>query len=99
MPILNSEIRSYNIIFTGKKERLIQSLQENNLTQYIFLNDLLMVLYVEANFNENIFNNINQIVWWERSYAMSSLINITNNLLQGVPVRQATDIVWKEEEL
>ena len=58
MPILNSEIRSYNIIFTGKKERLIQSLQENNLTQYIFLNDLLMVLYVEANFNENIFNNI-----------------------------------------
>ena len=59
MPILNSEIRSYNIIFTGKKERLIQSLQENNLTQYIFLNDLLMVLYVEANFNENIFNNIN----------------------------------------
>ncbi len=47
MPILNSEIRSYNIIFTGKKERLIQSLQENNLTQYIFLNDLLMVLYVE----------------------------------------------------
>lgn len=69
MPILNSEIRSYNIIFTGKKERLIQSLQENNLTQYIFLNDLLMVLYVEANFNENIFNNINQIVWWERSYA------------------------------
>ena len=61
MPILNSEIRSYNIIFTGKKERLIQSLQENNLTQYIFLNDLLMVLYVEANFNENIFNNINQI--------------------------------------
>ena len=36
MPILNSEIRSYNIIFTGKKERLIQSLQENNLSQYIF---------------------------------------------------------------
>ena len=33
MPILNSEIRSYNIIFTRKKERLIQSLQENNLTQ------------------------------------------------------------------
>ena len=44
MPILNSEIRSYNIIFTGKKERLIQSLQENNLTQYIFLNDLLIIL-------------------------------------------------------
>ena len=99
MPILNSEIRSYNIIFTGKKERLIQSLQENNLTQYIFLNDLLMVLYVEANFNENIFNNINQIVWWERSCAMSSLINITNNLLQGVPVRQATDMAYMGNNL
>ena len=99
MPILNSEIRSYNIIFTGKKERLIQSLQENNLTQYIFLNDLLMVLYVESNFNENIFNNINQIVWWERSYAMSSLINITNNLLQGVPVRQATDMAYMGNNL
>lgn len=92
MPILNSEIRSYNIIFTGRKEILIQSLQENNLNQYIFLNDLLMVLYVEANFNENIFNNISQIVWWERAYAMSSLINITNNLSQGVSVRQATDM-------
>ena len=92
MPILNSEIRSYNIIFTGRKESLIQSLQENNLNQYIFLNDLLMALYVEANFNENIFNNISQIVWWERAYAMSSLINITNNLSQGVSVRQATDM-------
>ena len=92
MPILNSEIRSYNIIFTGRKETLIQSLQENNLTQYIFLNDLLMALYVEPYFNENIFNNISQIVWWERSYAMSSLINITNNLSQGVSVRQATDM-------
>ena len=92
MPILNSEIRSYNIIFTGRKETLIQSLQENNLTQYIFLNDLLMALYVEPYFNENIFNNISQIVWWEKSYAMSSLINITNNLSQGVSVRQATDM-------
>ena len=92
MPILNSEIRSYNIIFTGRKETLIQSLQENNLTQYIFLNDLLMALYVEPYFNENIFNNISQIVWWEKSYAMSSLINTTNNLSQGVSVRQATDM-------
>ena len=92
MPILDSEIRSYNIIFTGRKETLIQSLQENNLTQYIFLNDLLMALYVEPYFNENIFNNISQIVWWEKSYAMSSLINITNNLSQGVSVRQATDM-------
>lgn len=52
MPILNSEIRSYNIIFTGRKETLIQSLQENNLTQYIFLNDLLMALYVEPYFRK-----------------------------------------------
>ncbi|MDO5010853.1 MAG: bile acid germinant receptor pseudoprotease CspC [Intestinibacter bartlettii] len=99
MPILNSEIRSYNIIFTGRKETLIQSLQENNLTQYIFLNDLLMALYVEPNFNENIFNNINQIVWWEKSYAMSSLINITNNLSQGVSVRQATDMAYMGNNL
>ena len=92
MPILNSEIKSYNIIYTGRKESLIESLINNNITQYIFLNDLLLVIYVGNDFNENIFDRINQIVWWESPYSMSSLINITDNLSQGVPILQATDM-------
>lgn len=92
MPILNSEIKSYNIFYTGRRETLIESLVANNITQYIFLNDLLFVIYVESDFNENIFENIRQIVWWESSYSMSSLINITDNLSQGVPVLQAADM-------
>ena len=51
MPILNSEIKSYNIIYTGRRETLIESLVANNITQYIFLNDLLFVIYVESDFN------------------------------------------------
>ena len=51
MPILNSEIKSYNIIYTGRKESLIESLINNNITQYIFLNDLLFVIYVGNDFN------------------------------------------------
>ena len=62
MPILNSEIKSYNIIYTGRKESLIESLINNNITQYIFLNDLLFVIYVGNDFNENIFDKSDSMV-------------------------------------
>lgn len=99
MPILNTQIKSYNVIFKGQKESLIQSLRENNITQYIFLNRLLLVIYTEEDFNEDIFENINQIVWWENSCTMSSLINITDNLSEGVSSLQATNMLSMGENL
>ncbi|MDY2737340.1 MAG: peptidase S8, partial [Intestinibacter sp.] len=64
---------SYNLIYTGRRETLIEDFLKNNITQYIFLNDLLIVVYVEEDFDEALFKNIDQVVWWEKSYSMSSL--------------------------
>ena len=38
---------SYNLIYTGRRETLIDDFLKNNMTQYIFLNDLLIVIYVD----------------------------------------------------
>lgn len=92
MPILNNEIISYNLIYTGRRETLIEDFLANNITQYIFLNDLLIVIYVDENFNEDTLKNISQIVWWENACSMSSLINITDNLSQGQNALEAAGI-------
>ena len=92
MPILNNEIISYNLIYTGRRETLIEDFLANNITQYIFLNDLLSVIYVDENFNEDTLKNISQIVWWENACSMSSLINITDNLSQGQNALEAAGI-------
>ncbi|MGN1033196.1 MAG: S8 family serine peptidase, partial [Intestinibacter sp.] len=94
MPILNNEIVSYNLIYTGRRETLIDDFLENNITQYIFLNNLLIVIYVDSDFDEKLFDDIAQVVWWERSYSMSSLIDITDNLPQGESVLQTLDISY-----
>ena len=85
---------SYNLIYTGRRETLIEDFLKNNITQYIFLNDLLIVVYVEEDFDEDLFKNIDQVVWWEKSYSMSSLIEITDNIAQGESALQTIDIPY-----
>ncbi|MGM9530492.1 bile acid germinant receptor pseudoprotease CspC [Intestinibacter sp.] len=85
---------SYNLIYTGRTETLIDDFLKNNITQYIFLNDLLIVVYVEEDFNEDLFKNIDQVVWWEKSYSMSSLIEITDNIAQGESALQTINIPY-----
>ena len=85
---------SYNLIYTGRRETLIEDFLKNNITQYIFLNDLLIVVYVEEDFDEALFKNIDQVVWWEKSYSMSSLIEITDNIAQGESALQTIDIPY-----
>lgn len=99
MAILNDEIISYNLIYTGRRESLIEAFLENGITEYIFLNSLLIVVYVDRNFDDDIFDNIDQVVWWESSYSMSSLIDITNNLSQGESALQAIDIFYMGNNL
>lgn len=99
MPILNTDIKSYNVIFTGEKESLIQSFEENNINDYIFLNKLLIVVYTKIDFDENIFESINQVVWWESSYTMSSLINIEDDLKNGVSTLEATNMLFMGNSL
>lgn len=85
---------SYNLIYTGRRETLIEDFLKNNITQYIFLNNLLIVVYVEEDFDEDLFKNIDQVVWWEKSYSMSSLIEITDNIAQGESALQTIDIPY-----
>lgn len=90
MPILNDEINSYSLIYKPTKEQTIEELNQNNITDFIFLNDLLAVIYVDKDFDESVLENINQVVWWEKDYPMSSLIEITDNLSQG---ESATEVI------
>lgn len=83
MPILNDEIKSYSLIYKNDREKAVKELEDNNITNYIVLNKLLIIVYVDSNFNEQILNSMDEIVWWEKSYPMSSLIEITNNLDSG----------------
>lgn len=85
---------SYNLIYTGRRETLIDDFLKNNITQYIFLNDLLIVIYVDEDFDEDLFNHIAQVVWWEKSYSMSSLIEITDNIVQGEGALQTINISY-----
>lgn len=61
-------------------------LKENNITEYMILNNELAIIYVDDNFNEDILNNISEIAWWNESMPLSSLINITNNFENGESV-------------
>lgn len=99
MPRLNDEIKSYNLIYTGIRENLVNDFLLNNITQYIFLNDLLVVVYVDNDFEESVFESINQVVWWEYEDAMSSLIEITNNIDEGESARTSIDLSDLQDNL
>lgn len=98
MSILNDEIKSYNLIYEGAKENLVNDFLLNNITQYIFLNDLLVVIYVNSDFKEDVFDNMNQVVWWEDADEMSSLIEITNNIDEGESARLSIDLSYLEDD-
>lgn len=71
------------MIYQGDIEK---ALKENNINEYMILNNQLVIIYVDDNFNETILNKIPEIAWWNESMPLSSLINITNNLELGQSV-------------
>ena len=58
----------------------------------MILNNQLGVVYTSEDFNSNIFDQIPEITWWEESSPMSSLMEITNNIDQGIDTQIASGV-------
>lgn len=86
--------KSYLIIYKGD---IASDLKKAGIEKYMILNNNLTVIYVPKNFREETLNRIPSITWWQNSVPMSSLIEITNNLPEGVSVSDAagTDYIYK----
>lgn len=86
--------KSYLIIYKGD---IAYDLKKAGIEKYMILNNNLTVIYVPKNFREETLNRIPSITWWQISVPMSSLIEITNNLPEGVSVSDAagTDYIYK----
>lgn len=86
--------KSYLIIYKGD---IASDLKKAGIEKYMILNNNLTVIYVPQNFREETLNRIPSITWWQVSVPMSSLIEITNNLAEGVSVSDAagTDYIYK----
>ncbi|MCR1874778.1 bile acid germinant receptor pseudoprotease CspC [Paraclostridium bifermentans] len=86
--------KSYLIIYKGD---IASDLKKAGIEKYMILNNNLTVIYVPQNFREETLNRIPSITWWQISVPMSSLIEITNNLAEGLSVSDAagTDYIYK----
>ncbi|WP_250673224.1 bile acid germinant receptor pseudoprotease CspC [Paraclostridium ghonii] len=86
--------KSYLIIYQGDIE---SDLKKAGIEKYMVLNNNLTVIYVPMSFKEENLNRIPSVSWWQNSVPMSSLMEITNNLDQGVSVEDAvgTDYIYK----
>lgn len=86
--------KSYLIIYKGD---IASDLKKAGIEKYMILNNNLTVIYVPQDFREEMLNRIPSITWWQISVPMSSLIEITNNLAEGVSVSDAagTDYIYK----
>lgn len=86
--------KSYLIIYKGD---IASDLKKAGIEKYMILNNNLTIIYVPKNFREETLNRIPSITWWQNSVPMSSLIEITNNLPEGVSVSDAagTDYIYK----
>lgn len=54
---------------------------------------------MDNDFEESVFESINQVVWWEYEDAMSSLIEITNNIDEGESARTSIDLSDLQDNL
>ena len=86
-------MKSYSIIYKGN---ISNALNNIGITQYMILNDQLAIMYTTDDFEENILNGINEIPWYKESEAMSSMIEIGNNIEGGETVTIASGINFVE---
>lgn len=88
--------KSYLIIYQGSIENVENDLKSNGIEKYIILNENLLVIYVNSDFKEEILTTIITVAWWQRSEPMSSLIEVTENMSQGVSVTDSagTDYIY-----
>ena len=70
--------RSYILIYNGNVPELEADLTSRNLTNYIILNSNLALLYVDEDFDELTFDNIDSVFDWIRSVSYTDLTLPTN---------------------
>lgn len=76
-------VKSYIVIYNGNISEFEKDLKENNIVNYIILNAKIAGLYVNDDFEEEIFRTINSIYDWTASIPMSSLIDMDGNPENG----------------
>lgn len=86
--------KSYLIIYQGD---IKSDLKKAGIEKFMVLNNNLTVIYVPMSFREENLNEIPSVSWWQISNPMSSLIEITNNINEGVSIPDAagTDYIYK----
>ncbi|WP_312286052.1 bile acid germinant receptor pseudoprotease CspC [Terrisporobacter sp.] len=73
-------------------EEVKNSLKDNGIDNFIPLNNQAGIIYTPKDYDSKKLNSIDVIDWWEESVPMSTLINITNNLKEGVDILTASGI-------
>lgn len=78
--------KSYSVTYKGDIEK---GLRDNDINDYIVLNEELAVLYVDDDFNERLLETIDNITWWQIAQPMSSLIQLSQGVSGGETVSSA----------
>lgn len=86
-------MKSYSIIYKGN---IGSSLNNIGISQYMILNDQLAIIYVSDEFDENILNEVYEVAWYKESEAMSSMIEIGNDIQGGESVITASGVDFIE---
>lgn len=87
-------MKSYPIIYQGD---IGAALDNVGVTDYMILNNQLAVVYVEDSFDENILENIYEVSWFQESKAMSTMIEINENIEGGETVSTAAGVNFIED--
>ncbi|WP_278244862.1 bile acid germinant receptor pseudoprotease CspC [Terrisporobacter glycolicus] len=80
------------ILYKLPIEEVKNSLQDNGIYNFIPLNNQSGVIYTPEDYDAKKLDNIDVIDWWEESVPMSTLIDITDNLKEGIDILTASGI-------
>lgn len=89
---IRSMENSYVIVYRVPIEEVRSSLQNIGIDNFIPLTDQSGVIYTPENYNIENLNNAEAVDWWQEYIPMSSLINITNNVANGINISTASGI-------
>lgn len=85
-------VNSYIIIYRRPISEVEQGLRDNGIDNFIPLNNQSGLIYPPENYDVKKLNNIDVIDWWEESTPMSTMINITDDLQNGINIATASGI-------
>ena len=85
--------KTYTIVYQGD---IGQGLREKNINNYMVLNDKLVVVYTNEDFDPTILDDIEQVSIWKKASPMSSLIKIGDGVVNGETVTNASGTSYIE---